>query len=696
MSATKLVTFLRDQVPPLRSGSYALTATVTVNQDTPDTFAAGIRFAVQGKRFRLAGDDIVSVYPQNLSNGSFETVLPHVVLRRPSLPWQRISVNADPTAPWLALLLFPSDDAPEPRTVTVADLAPAGATIADADGKAVGAGTLASTILSYPGLTQLEYGESPTDEVTVIDIDFATFNAIAPTAADLALLAHIRIDQDGDDTPAGAEVRHAMILGNRLAGAIGQATVFLVSLDNFGACLPDDEGRPPAASGTPEQVRLVTFMNWRYSLNELDQAFAALLEAVNRDAEGQPTVTTLRLPGPTPDATAVSDALAAQASGALTATHADTLVHTALAQGYVAMNHALRRPGATVSWYRGPLAPLSMPMVLTVPLSGPDAANRYDPTTGMFDVSYGAAWQIGQLLGLQSRAYSQALYRWRQQVRRAVATAAEQAWLETALEGNASFNTLVDARAASPATVEPDPPVEVTGFIGDLRTLRRVPFAYLVPDEGMLPPESLRVFQVDNNWVEALVDGAFSIGRVTSADLTADAARTAGEAPAMGPLSGFLLRSQVVAGWPAINVDVFGDAAGEEALTTLRLDRLSDDVLFCLVEGTLARFAIHLPTRHLHSGPEGSAGAWFTTLRAVNDGGSGYEPGQQLFHGSAPATAGIHARADGQTLQVSVSAAELMTALNSGFNQGLTGFTAEQWALQIIQGVVSVDYQLTN
>lgn len=35
----------------------------------------------------------------------------------------------------------------------------------------------------------------------------------------------------------------------------------------------------------------------------------------------------------------------------------------------------------------------------------------------------------------------------------------------------------------------------------------------MVADEAMLPPESIRFFYLDNSWLDALIDGAFGIGR---------------------------------------------------------------------------------------------------------------------------------------------------------------------------------------
>ena len=45
-----------------------------------------------------------------------------------------------------------------------------------------------------------------------------------------------------------------------------------------------------------------------------------------------------------------------------------------------------------------------------------------------------------------------------------------------------------------------------------------VPFHYLIPHPALLPSESLRFFHLDDNWVNALVDGALSIAVRNLAD----------------------------------------------------------------------------------------------------------------------------------------------------------------------------------
>jgi hypothetical protein len=51
--------------------------------------------------------------------------------------------------------------------------------------------------------------------------------------------------------------------------------------------------------------------------------------------------------------------------------------------------------------------------VINIPVNGPDTCTAYNPDTGMFDVSYAAAWQIGRLLALQNGNFATALYNWK-------------------------------------------------------------------------------------------------------------------------------------------------------------------------------------------------------------------------------------------------------------------------------------------
>jgi hypothetical protein len=159
-------------------------------------------------------------------------------------------------------------------------------------------------------------------------------------------------------------------------------------------------------------------------------------------------------------------------------------------------------------------------------------------------------------------------------------------------------------------------PAELREWLVALRLLDGVPFAYLVADTELLPLESIRWFYIDRRWTDALVQGALSVGTANSDDRTLLTAQYPGVRAELdqeernqrrpvgsdrytgdgGPISGFLLRSAAVSGWPAMHVRAFsidptgGDTARvpEDApgrIRLLRLDRLAPAVLLCLFDG---------------------------------------------------------------------------------------------------------------
>ncbi|PON15542.1 hypothetical protein C2W62_23245 [Candidatus Entotheonella serta] len=414
---------------------------------------------------------------------------------------------------------------------------------------------------------------------------------------------------------------------------------FLVSLEHFCKYLPDSEGKSSLhlPDGTTH-IRLLTYRHWQFSVNLQSEAFQSIMSHVNRTPSGQQTPSSLQFPfdGPPPTPSQVQMALSHQAQGALSDEDAQVLVHNAFTMGYVPLNHHLRQAGQTVSWYRGPLVPYAVGLTLTVPISGPDAANRYNPETGLFDVSYGAAWQLGQLLALQNKSFATALYRWKQRVQQHTAVAAEHKVLTEKLQGIEAFAEVFAQRQTSLETQPPPVPDEVVSWLVRLRLLYGVPFNYWVPDDRMLPPESLQFFHLDLNWLDALVDGAFSIGRATTGDLHRDAphlhsvhrqalsamrhvrshrAPAAEDDTGVKAVTGFLLRSQVVAGWPGLNVKGYVDAQGETELPKLRLSHISKDILLGLFDGVINMVRFQVPPEQLHTEVEGQKSHYTTTLR---------------------------------------------------------------------------------
>lgn len=197
------------------------------------------------------------------------------------------------------------------------------------------------------------------------------------------------------------------------------------------------------------------------------------------------------------------------------------------------------------------------------------------------------------------------------------------------LFGNAKeLSGFVEQAAELPATV--------TEWMGRLKLLYGVPINYLVADEKMLPPESIRFFYIDSNWVDALLDGAFSIGRnltavtqptvslsmdkaasplmntqagVASASIRANALGVTPPKVSFKTITGFLLRSKIVGTEKGMGVNPYpinGTPIDPQPvlLNILRMERLGpdSDTLLCLIEGDAYRIDIHQAPEALHYG----------------------------------------------------------------------------------------------
>jgi hypothetical protein len=759
----KLVTFIEYDEPPLKAGEYKITVTHTTNQPAPnDTFTEKRQFAVAGERFVLGGAEIVAVFPPHLANGEWADVLPHVVLSKRTLPWERESVKHAANAPWLAVLTFAASELPggtadKTTAVKVKELIPQDKTIGVYGSETTGTGAMPAGYFSYPmpDLDQkvdykLDYGESPEDDCKVLDLPVGLFNSVAPCADDLPWLAHIReADTTDSEDHVVASLQFSVVVGNRVGPDNEDTYAFLVSLENLGDYLPDAEGAGAAGLKDYQFVRLVVLRAWRYFANKGDAKFTTLVESLNQ-IKGQQQLTTLRLPSVAPAQSAVDAAMNDQANGALSDDAAAVLTANALAMGYVPLDHRLRHAGNLVSWYRGPLAPSAIESFVEVPQPSADRMARYNPQTGMFDVSYAAAWQLGQLMALQNTGFSTALYAWKKSLQKAEAAQEELDLLARKLshqpddpdssdgdEDNAppaapgapslnAFASLLDRRQAYLDQTLAAIPDNIVDWVAKLRLLNGVPFSYLVPDERMLPPESLRFFHLDPNWVTALVDGAFSIGRATVDDLARDAAaharvhgparvavKTLRQNPrralhaenAGGAVTGFLLRSQVLKGWPRLQVNGYSDINGDQELDKFRLVRLSNEIMLALFDGELQMVAIHEPPEQLHFGVEGGSSNFKTTLRAVVAASVGtpvvdLHPGEQIpGDRKLPFEASLPTRTDGRTVQVKAAADSIKTELTKPELKQDTSdfrFTSAEFALEMIKGVMKVEFQIST
>jgi hypothetical protein len=632
--------------PPLAAGDYSLDVTQTVDQ-LGET-AASLAFSVAGPRFSLNPSDIYSVYPPKGESGAFANSLPHVVFTRRTLPWERhVTPGHQPAAdrPWMALLLFTSDDeggVPEIKQRPVSELVNPSA--ADA---AVG-----------PAIARLDAGESWQEPCNVIDVRAGTFQAIAPRLVDLPFLAHVReVETDHKETMSLlADGWFSIVVGNRFpkpqqkdGGEAIENTVFLVSLEGLGDYLPG--GRTPLPA---PNVRLAVLASWSF------RCYAAF---DFKSLMGSLEVGTLNLPPPNGSAADANEPLAA------------AYVAGAFTRGYVALNHRTRQGEPTVSWCRGPLTPAKVEAEARYPFhAAPDGLLRYDFNTGVMDVTYAAASQLGRLLALQDRSFARALDAWRTSIQQKIRASADEQTPVRALQSvatttgiDAALATAIGAPRVSAATdpgtlfqaanmdsIVPQtnriPPSAVRQWLARLILLYRVPFINLVPHEGLLPPSSMRFFRIDPRWIKCLLEGACSVGRNSTEqqavdeflgnrflDFLGDAVagvrrRRASEDEASQasaprkvnwPLEGFLLRSTLVEGWQGLEMRAWqtwdaGTSTGVP-VDPLRIDRLAPDVMIGIFDGPVVRIEVKQPPEGMHFGASTRDAAYFKgNLRRVS------------------------------------------------------------------------------
>jgi len=185
---------------------------------------------------------------------------------------------------------------------------------------------------------------------------------------------------------------------------------------------------------------------------------------------------------------------------------------------------------------------------------------------------------------------------------------------------------------------------ELISWLSEVMLMNRVPFHYLVPAERFLPTNSVRFFYVNPNWQQALIDGACSLGRNATTDLSHDVqlieavfASIGKRMKAVRPLlqrktvvpdeleqgveviGGFVLRSPLVRGWRGLEFQAFPEH-GDQPLRALRIELLSDEVLVALFEGVPYKVEIAQPPEGFYFGFNHINGSYYKRLRSFETG----------------------------------------------------------------------------
>ncbi|MFW5418593.1 hypothetical protein J0910_18430 [Nocardiopsis sp. CNT-189] len=145
-------------------------------------------------------------------------------------------------------------------------------------------------------------------------------------------------------------------------------------------------------------------------------------------------------------------------------------------------------------------------------------------------------------------------------------------------------------------------------WLDGLRLLRPVPFDHLVPHASMLPVESLRLFRVDPDWLDALTRGALAAGLCLAHDpARITALWNAYEPHRTTPDTGLLIRSELVSAFPELRVEASAEQVGgafTERCSVLRQDRIAPDILLVLFKGRPKTVSLVEPFHGLHLGVE--------------------------------------------------------------------------------------------
>ncbi|OUR97583.1 hypothetical protein A9Q81_12985 [Gammaproteobacteria bacterium 42_54_T18] len=737
------IDFIQFHQPPLKSGEYALTVDqqVTVPEkkgsktNTTESYRKTQHFYVAGDRFSIKPQEIHSKFPPPGNGGDHSNILPHIILTRSTLPWERAANPDDSELPWLWLFIYDDQDV-ENGNVKPSKQVAANSLITFLDPNtkkplSVNANNHWVTLLAEPQ-------ENLSEQVISFKASarWLKDENVVPSAAALKLLTSVRgnIDSEGSS-------EWSVCVANRLPLAGGKTYAHLVTLENRFNSDGFDNNLGIDANG---DISFVSLANWDFScpddisyvfndkaleklqkenipqslINDIQKlpknalyesttvfegALATVINTKNQSTFQQQEKNIVKcLQAPTATFKGLLDQIN---RGSFRLKTLDTTGENSkyfqaanqyICRGAVAMPHNLRSGGSTASWYHGPFIdgadPDSMDSVelpVNLPVAASDQLLRFDTVIGMLDVSYAAAWELGRYLTLNNRHIAMKLYAWKRQ----------HAWDIKQQEQALLYGHLPFAESTAGDKADADHANTLNSWFNELNLLYHVPFNYLIPDAAMLPDESIRFFTIDNAWIECLLDGAFSIGRVTSADSKRDATLSHTAKAQYPAVSGFLLFSEAVSGWPGIQVNASSSFLNEakmpennSPLSMLRMERLAPNILLCLFDGAVKTVDIHLAAESLHFGfdrPFSSHSDFYKELKNLQTGEIS-SPLKTIDISWIVAQASQGSPTPSRVVDIETLSNNIKESLNS------SSFCSAQFALEMIEGVPRIRFLVSE
>ena len=339
-----------------------------------------------------------------------------------------------------------------------------------------------------------------------------------------------------------------------------------------------------------------------------------------------------------------------------------------LRDGYIFSRYRAQTGEETVCLNRGPLVPVTIPPNATTWPGNSNFSTDYqilDKQLGVVDISYSSAYQLGKTMAIADRVFCQALMRVRaimysnaasdtlvnvtgQPSKRDLASNISFDVDRMASLSHASPNVPVKWTASPPKALAPnlslnhpdtqpilyenlrkqallqasssdgtiynefnlanntDWPV-VLSWVMDRLFLSNIPAHHLFVDPSHLPMEALRLFHIDDSWLDTLIDGALSVAnhldqgddRIRRTIKMAINEYLKTPVPPKGsytpqvPCYGFVIRSAVMKAFPDLKISIKynNDNSEPDAQLTddgrariCRLTNIDDTTLLCLLD----------------------------------------------------------------------------------------------------------------
>ncbi|MER5743632.1 hypothetical protein ABT097_10195 [Streptomyces sp. NPDC002225] len=642
--------------PAVEAGTYTVTVTTAVTgqgvtKDYSEKASHGL--TVAGPRFSLDAGAVASVYPPPGSTSDYRQTMAHLALAEPTLPWQR---DADGVgAPWLALAVFSDDDL---KADTQTGKTWSERAVTDFLGQCKK--PPADLLLPDLGDEQLPQGVTT---CRTIDITAEVFTDVLPRLAEIAQLAFVRrVREDPDRTWAdgskgpGKDAEHAtaVLLSARLPHTPGDYSAHLVSLEGLGKHLDGTQGGFKTA-------RLLSLYSW--SFHHDPDARGSFKDAVDHLVTSTGTDLLLRLPVPggcdknTKDSVTAAAARRRVCAGYVPLTHRLPTGERTLAWyrgpfAPVAPSPTPRRP-ETLTSETDALVYDSDHGVFDVSHASAFALGRFlllaDPAlnqalavlrkdvhaTVHTAIAQGAMCQgpdapparailerartappapPGQSPRVARHLHATGSARHRLEALLAAAPAGAPPPEQDPSEGDVP--DALDVLETGPDAPQDSAMAQLIRHVVDLHTetvddavrarklLAALPLDHLVPDRRLLPPESVRFFTVDGQWLAVMLAGALRMGQATSLDqhVTRLLQQRLLDEAAL-PACGMLVRSRVVRDWPSL----ITEAPGDKAATVLYSppQRLAPDLLLAYFTTTPGQVVLRRPAEQPHYGLDG-------------------------------------------------------------------------------------------